>query len=85
VLEQTDLSSAKLEEANLTGAQLKGTILLDADLKKTDLRGAFLTGAILRGALGLTAEQVCSAANWRGALMDPQFRQEAESRCGATR
>jgi uncharacterized protein YjbI with pentapeptide repeats len=100
VLEQTDLSSAKLEEANLTGAQLKGTILLDADLKKTDLRGAFLAGAILRGAeleranldgadlrgaLGLTAEQVCSAANWRGALMDPQVRQEAESRCGATR
>jgi uncharacterized protein YjbI with pentapeptide repeats len=100
VLEQTDLSSAKLSEANLTGAQLKGTILLDADLKKTDLRGALLAGAILRGAelvganldgadlrgaLGLTAEQVCSARNWRGALMDPQFRQEVESRCGPGR
>jgi len=100
VLEQTDLSSAKLSEADLTGAQLKGTILLDADLKKTDLRGAFLTGAILRGAelekakldgadlrgaLGLTVEQVCSAANWRGALMDPQFRQEVESHCGLGR
>jgi uncharacterized protein YjbI with pentapeptide repeats len=100
VLEQTDLSSARLSEANLTGAQLKGTILLDSDLRKTDLRGAFLAGAILRGAelekanldgadlrgaLGLTAEQVCSATNWRGALMDPQFRQEVEGRCGLSR
>ncbi len=100
ILEQTDLSSAKLAESNLTGAQLKGTILLDADLQKADLRGAFLPGAILRGAeltganldgadlrgaLGLTAEQVCSAANWRGALLDPQFRQEVDSRCGSRR
>ena len=100
VLEQTDLSSAKLADANLTGAQLKGTILLDADLQKADLRGAFLPGAILRGveltganldgadlrgALGLTAEQVCSATRWRGALLDPQFRQEVDSRCGSLR
>jgi len=100
VLEQADLSSAKLADANLTGAQLKGTILLDADLQKADLRGAFLPGAILRGveltganldgadlrgALGLTAEQVCSATRWRGALLEPQFRQEVDSRCGSLR
>ena len=95
-LEQTDLSSAKLGEANLTGAILKGTILLDADLKKSDLRGAYLTGAILRGvemdganlagadlrgALGITAQQVCSASHGRAALMDPDLTAEVQLRC----
>jgi uncharacterized protein YjbI with pentapeptide repeats len=97
-LEQTDLSSARLEEANLTGARLKGTILLDADLKQADLRGASFTGAILRGtemdganlagadlrgALGITAQQVCSASHGRAALMDPDLAAEVQLRCGA--
>jgi uncharacterized protein YjbI with pentapeptide repeats len=98
-LEQTDLSSAKLGEANLTGAILKGTILLDADLKRADLRGAYFTGAILRGveldganlagadlrgALGITAQQVCSALHGRGALMDPDLASEVQLRCASS-
>jgi uncharacterized protein YjbI with pentapeptide repeats len=98
-LEQADLSSAKLSEANLTGAQLKGTILLDADLTKTDLRGAYFMGAILRGvamdganlagadlrgASGITAQQVCSAAHGRAALMDPDLAAEVLLRCGSS-
>jgi len=98
-LEQTDLSSAKLSDANLTGAQLKGTILLDADLTRTDLRGAYLTGAILRGVIfdganlagadlrgasGLTAQQVCSAAHGRSALMDLDLTAEVQLRCASS-
>jgi uncharacterized protein YjbI with pentapeptide repeats len=95
-LEQADLSSSKLGEANLTGARMKGSILLDADLKKADLRGAFLTGAVLReaeldganlagadlrGASGITAQQVCSAAHGRSALMDADLAAEVQLRC----
>ena len=98
-LEQTDLSAAKLQGANLTGAQIKGTILLEADLSRADLRSATMTGAILRqakldnanldgadmrGALGLEAGQVCSAQNWRGALMDADILQAVQQRCGTT-
>jgi uncharacterized protein YjbI with pentapeptide repeats len=98
-LEQADLSSARLAEANLTGARLKGTILLDADLKKTDLRGATLTGAVvrgvemdganlagadLRGALGITAQQVCSASHGRLALMDADLAAEVQLRCATS-
>ncbi|HXM97147.1 MAG TPA: pentapeptide repeat-containing protein [Candidatus Dormibacteraeota bacterium] len=98
LLQDTDLSAAKLAGADLTGARLKGTILLDTDLSHTDLRGASLEGAILRGAhmnganldgvdlraaVGLTAGQVCSAANGKHAVLDPLFRLEVESYCGA--
>jgi uncharacterized protein YjbI with pentapeptide repeats len=98
-LEQADLSSARLAEANLTGARLKGTILLDADLKKTDLRGATLAGAVvrgvemdganlagadLRGALGITAQQVCSASHGRLALMDADLAAEVQLRCATS-
>ncbi|GAC1679860.1 MAG: hypothetical protein PVS2B2_17860 [Candidatus Acidiferrum sp.] len=96
VLQETDLSSARLSGADLTGAQLKGTILLDADLSHADLRGATLAGTILRGAqmmganlegvdlraaVGLTAAQVCSAANGKNAILDPVFRLEVEASC----
>jgi len=97
-LSDADLSSAKLGEASLTGAQLKGTVLLDTDLKKTDLRGAYLTGAILRGAeldganfagadlrgaLGITPAQLCSSANWRSALLDPDLLAQSQLLCGS--
>jgi uncharacterized protein YjbI with pentapeptide repeats len=98
-LQETDFSSAKLSGADLTGAQLKGTILLDTDLSQADLRGASLEGTILRGthmdgtnlegvdlrsAVGLTAAQVCSAANGKKAILDPVFRLEVEASCGPT-
>lgn len=97
-LQEADLSSAKLSQANLTGAQLKSAILLDADLKNADLRGAFLGGSVLReaaldganldgadlrGAAGLTAGQLCGAVNWRGALLDADLQNAAQSRCAA--
>lgn len=100
ILEQTDLSSAKLMDANMTGAQFKGTILMDADLKNADLRGAFFGGAIfrgteisgtrvagadLRGALGLTADQVCSAIGWQVAQLDADVLAQTQSLCGAKR
>jgi uncharacterized protein YjbI with pentapeptide repeats len=96
-LQNADFSAAKLIEANLTGAQFRGGIFLDANFKNADLRGTMLTGAIvrdanfagvnlegadLRGAIGLSAEQVC-AANWRGALLDPDVQAAVQSRCGA--
>jgi uncharacterized protein YjbI with pentapeptide repeats len=98
VLQETDFSSAKLAGVDLTGAQLKGTILLDTDLSRADLRGASLDGAILRGThldgtnlegvdlrsvVGLTAMQVCSAANGKKAVIDPAFRLEVEASCAA--
>jgi len=96
-LEQTDLSSARLNGAILTGASMKGTILLDAKLNGADLRSASLGGAVLReadltganlsgadlhGALGLTAQQLCTA-HWRGALLDPDVFAAVQSQCGA--
>jgi uncharacterized protein YjbI with pentapeptide repeats len=84
--------------ANLTGAQFQGGIFLDTNFKNADLRGAVLTGAIVRdanfeganfegadlhGAIGLTAEQLCSAARWRGALLDSDLQAAAQARCGA--
>ena len=98
ILEQTDLSSAKLMDANLTGAEFKGTILMDANLKNADLRGALFPGAVLRGtditganiagadlrgALGLTADQVCSAHGWQGAQFDPDVLAAVRAQCVA--
>jgi len=40
-------------------------------------------GADLRGAIGLSVEQVCSAASWRGALLDADLQAAAQSRCGS--
>jgi uncharacterized protein YjbI with pentapeptide repeats len=46
--------------------------------------GANLAGADLRGASGITAQQVCSAAHGRAALMDPDLAAEVLSRCGSS-
>jgi uncharacterized protein YjbI with pentapeptide repeats len=96
-LQNADFSGAKLMGATMTRAQFRGGIFLDTNLKNADLRGAFLGGAIvrdahfegvnfegadLRGAIGLTAEQVCSSASWRGALLDPDVLAIVQTRCG---
>ncbi len=98
-LQDADFSAAKLMQANLTGAQFRGGIFLDTNFKNADLRGALLTGAVvrdanfeganlegadLRGAIGLSLEQVCSAARWRGALLDADMQAAAQARCGAS-
>lgn len=96
-LQDADFSAAKVREANLMGAQFRGGIFLETDFTKADLRGAFVTGAVvrdarfdgadfdgadLRGAIGLTAEQVCTAQHWHAALLDADVLAAAQARCG---
>jgi uncharacterized protein YjbI with pentapeptide repeats len=91
------LWSAKLPGADLGGAQLESAILIDADLhganlggaqlagtvmNGADLSGTSLEGADLRGALGLSANQVCSARSRRGAVLDPDTETQVEAQCG---
>ena len=68
---------ANLEGANLGGAQFSGTVLNGANLKGTSLEGADL-----RGALGLTANQVCSAKSRRGALLSDDLEMQVDAQCG---
>lgn len=97
-LELADFSGAKLNGAILTGAQMKGTIFLGSDLRGADLRGAVFTGTVVRdallegakldgadlhGVLGMTGAQVCSAASWHDAQMDPDLLMDVQSKCGA--
>jgi len=56
---------------------LTGAVVRDASFD-----GANFEGADLRGAIGLSVEQVCSAASWRGALLDADLQAAAQSRCG---
>jgi uncharacterized protein YjbI with pentapeptide repeats len=69
---------ANLEGANLGGAQFSGTVLNGANLKGTSLEGADL-----RGALGLTANQVCSAKSRRGVLLNDDLQMQVVAQCGA--
>lgn len=97
-LQDADFSAAKLTEANLMGAQFRGGIFLETQFKNANLRGALVTGAVvrdarfdgadfdgadLRGAIGLTAEQVCAAQHWRGAMLDADVFAGTQARCGA--
>ncbi len=99
-LQETYLTSTKLANAQLKQADLSLAILTDADLRKTDLSGSDLQGAILRGAdmsganiqgadlrgaVGLTANQICSAANRAQAQLDDNLRRDVDSLCANTR
>ncbi|HEV7969099.1 MAG TPA: pentapeptide repeat-containing protein, partial [Candidatus Acidoferrales bacterium] len=64
-LKNADLSKAILTDASLRKSDLSGAHLQGAVLQGADLAGANLQGADLRGAEGLSAAQVCSAANVR--------------------
>ena len=79
-LSQAIVTDADLRKSDLSGALLQGTVL-----RGTDLGGASLQGADLRGAVGLTAGQVCSAANLRDAQMDENLRQDVATMCGNLR
>jgi uncharacterized protein YjbI with pentapeptide repeats len=91
------LWSAKLPGADLGGAQLGSAILIDADLHGANLGGAQMTGTVLNGAnlsgtslegadlegaLGLSANQVCSAGSRRGAKLDAEMEAQVEAQCG---
>jgi uncharacterized protein YjbI with pentapeptide repeats len=91
------LWSARLSGADLGGAELESAILIDADLQGANLGGAQLAGTVLngavfagtslegadlRGALGLSANQVCSARSRRGVMLDPEMETQVEALCG---
>ena len=99
-LEGAYLVSTNLGNARLKNADLSQAILTDAVLRKTDLSSAHLNGAVLqgadlaganlqgadlRGAEGLTATQVCSAANLRETQMDENLLKDASTLCGNLR
>jgi uncharacterized protein YjbI with pentapeptide repeats len=96
-LDGADLWSAKLSGARLQGAKLENALLVEADLRGADLhaadlqrsvlRGADLSGANLedadlRGAHGLSAGQICSAADRRNVQLDEELKHEVEVLCG---
>ena len=76
-LETAIFIDANLHGADLGGAEFAGTVLNGADLSGTNL-----AGADLRGSLGLTANQVCSAATRGGALLDPALQTQVDAQCG---
>jgi uncharacterized protein YjbI with pentapeptide repeats len=84
-LKNADLSKTILTDANLRKSDLSGALLQGAVLRGADLSGANLRAADLRGAEGLTAPQVCSAANLRETQMDETLGQEVASLCGNMR
>jgi uncharacterized protein YjbI with pentapeptide repeats len=80
-LNSADFSRSILTDANLHGADLSGAILQGAVLRGTDLGGVNFQDADLRGAEGLTAIQLCSAANLRGAQLDDNLAQLVAPLC----
>jgi uncharacterized protein YjbI with pentapeptide repeats len=86
------LSSAKMAGAKLENAELDTAFLTQADLRGADLRnaklagaalnGANLQGADLRGALGVSAMQICSAAEIHQVQLDETLRQGVDAECG---
>jgi uncharacterized protein YjbI with pentapeptide repeats len=84
-LNNADLSRAILTDASLRNADMSGALLQGAVLRGTDVGGANLQDADLRGAEGLTAFQICSAANLRGAQIDENLLQPVILLCGNLR
>jgi uncharacterized protein YjbI with pentapeptide repeats len=84
-LKNADLSKTILTDSSLRKSDLSGALLQGAVLRGTDLSGANLQGADLRGAEGLTATQICSAANLHEAQMDENLKQEVANLCGNMR
>ena len=82
-LKNADLSKVILTDASLRKSDLSGAVLQGAVLRGTDLGGAILQGADLRGAEGLTATQICSAANLHDAQMDESLQQNVAALCGS--
>jgi len=94
------LSTAKMAGAKLEESQLNAAILMGADLRHTDLSNANLQGAVLsgadlaganlqnadlRGVVGLSATQICAAANAHQAQLDDSLATDLSARCSANR
>ena len=84
-LKNSDLSKAILTDSSLRKSDLSGALLQGAVLRGTDLSGANLQGADLRGAEGLTAAQICSAANLHEVQLDENLKQEVAILCANAR
>ena len=89
VLQEAYLTSTRFVNARLNQTDFSLAILTDADLRKSDLSGADFRGAILRGAdfsganlqdanlvgaVGVTANQICSAVNIARIQMDESLQ-----------
>ncbi len=96
-MHQAYLWSAKLSSAHLDNAELSTAIFIDADLRNADLHGAHFQGTVLnganlqganldyadmRGTLGLSANQVCSAASRNGLQLDDAMQLQVDAQCG---
>jgi uncharacterized protein YjbI with pentapeptide repeats len=81
-MENAKLETAIFIDANLHGADLHGAEFSGTVLNGADLSGTNLDGADLRGSLGLTANQVCSAATRQGALLDTALQTQVDAQCG---
>jgi len=99
-LRSTYLSTAKMAGAKLQESQLNTAILMGADLRHTDLSNANLQGAVLsgadlaganlqnadlRGVVGLSAMQICAAANAHQTQLDDSLATDVSARCSANR
>jgi uncharacterized protein YjbI with pentapeptide repeats len=80
-MEGTKLEGAALDEAFLTQADLRGADLRNAKLAGAALNGANLQGANLRGALGVSAMQICSAAQLGQIQLDDVLQQSVDTEC----
>jgi uncharacterized protein YjbI with pentapeptide repeats len=96
-MHQAYLWSAKLSSAHLDNAELSTAIFIDADLRNADLHGAHFQGTVLNGAnlqganldyadmhgaLGLSVNQVCSAASRNGLQLDDAMQLQVDAQCG---
>jgi uncharacterized protein YjbI with pentapeptide repeats len=85
LLKQADLSLAILTEADMRKVDLSGADLQGAILRGADITGANLQGANLHGAVGVTAKQICSAANRSQAQLDENLLRDVEGLCANLR
>ena len=79
------LENTELDEALLTQADLRGADLRNAKLAGAAFNGANLQGADLRGALGLSAMQVCSAAERDQVQLDEALQHDVQRKPPAAR
>lgn len=94
-LSTTKMAGAKLEESQLNTAILMGADLRHTDLSNANLQGAVLSGADLaganlqnadlRGVVGLSAAQICAAANAHQAQLDDSLATDVSAHCSANR
>jgi len=99
-LREAYLSTAKMAGARLEGSQLGSAILMGADLRRADLSNSNIQGAVLsgadftganlqnadlRGVVGLSAAQICAAANARQTQLDDTLAADVTARCSANR